>query len=175
MIKFKLDANDVIRNIDRCLDLTKNFAPVLRVILGEYQDKSGMTMRGGVARSFANKVSPDGQTWASLSPGYQAKKAIKFPGMPTLVASGRLFNSLTRKFEGETDDGVAVLTNTKLTYGTKLPYAKYHMLGTKHMVARPFMGASRKQQESWKILVGRYITATVTGDKTTLDKLTKGG
>jgi len=174
MIGFKFDADAVIRNIDRSLDLTKNFAPVLRVILGKYEDKSGMTMRGGVARNFFNKMSPDGQKWASLSPGYAAKKNKKFPGMPTLIASGKLFNSLTRKFEGETDDGVAVLTTSKLTYGTKLPYAKYHMLGTKHMVARPFLGASQKQQQAWKTLVTQYIVATTTGNKTALDKITKG-
>lgn len=174
MIKFKVDTQTVLRNIDRTLDLTQNYVPIFRVILGSYEDNKPWTMRGSVASNFVNKMSPDGKSWDSLSKNYAAEKAKKYPGMGTLVASGKLFNSLVRKFEGETDDGVAILTSKKMSYGTKLPYAKYHMFGTKNMPARPFMGISRKQEETWKVLIARYISATVNGDDRSVGGLDGG-
>lgn len=175
MIKAKLDAQTVIRNIDRCLDLTQNFAPLLRVIQGKAEDKKPWTMRGSVARNFVSKSSPDKKPWQSLSEDYAKQKSKKYPGAPMLVASGKLFNSLIRNFEGEDDEGVSIVTAKKLSYGTKIPYAKYHMLGTKKMPARPFIGITDKQEKTWKVLIARYISATINNDQSEMKSILGGG
>lgn len=82
------------------------------------------------ASNFASNGLPVGG-WAPLDPQYAAWKMARFPGAPPLVRSGRLFASLT----GATAS-IESMTNTSLTVGTSVEYAKFHQYGTTKMPKR---------------------------------------
>lgn len=72
--------------------------------------------------------------WPALSGDYAKWKAVRFPGMPILEATGRMRDALTR------DGGNALREygTTSMAWGTLgIPYASYHQTGTPFMPARP--------------------------------------
>lgn len=70
--------------------------------------------------------------WAALSPRYAEWKAVHYPGRPLMVRTGALMQDLTSQ-----PFGIDSRTSTTLTMGTDLPYAAFHMTGTRRMPARP--------------------------------------
>ena len=86
--------------------------------------------------------------WASLSPKYAAWKQQRFPGQPTLKASGLMQESAYIFTQG----------NRFLVRSTD--YGAYNQFGTKRMPARPWMGVpdiSLKQivPIAWKNILSR--------------------
>lgn len=70
--------------------------------------------------------------WAPLDAGYGAWKAVRFPGMPPMVKTGRLMASMT----GNSPDSIFSVTPTSMSIGTKVSYAKFHQYGTTKMPKR---------------------------------------
>lgn len=67
----------------------------------------------------AKQVSPDGQTWAALSPRYAAAKARKRPGVPILRFDNHMIgDQLVSQVEGDT-----------LLHGTNAPYGAINQFG----------------------------------------------
>jgi phage gpG-like protein len=72
--------------------------------------------------------------WVQLSPSYSSWKQKHFPGLPLLVLSGNLRESLGGRggsfsvYEAEP---------LSLSIGTSVPYAQFHQTGTSKMPARP--------------------------------------
>lgn len=160
--KFTVRADSVIKNFKKTIDLTKNFAPLWEIIRGKEGDSGVDTIRGGIANSFHNKVSPYGRAWASLTENYMKRKQKKYPGQTTLVASGSLFNSLTRR-TGFTVD--IPISGTRFVYGTIIPYAGYLQSGTKKMISRAFLGFRNDQKKAINALIGAYVAQTMLGVK----------
>jgi phage gpG-like protein len=48
--------------------------------------------------------------------------------------------------------------------GTKLPYAKFHVVGTKYMPQRVYIGFTRKQRTAIKIIIAQWIKETMRGN-----------
>ena len=71
--------------------------------------------------------------WPPLKPRYQAWKDRNYPGLPMMVLTGRLRNSLISR-SGET---IFMADPQGLRIGTRVPYAMYHQFGTRTMQARP--------------------------------------
>lgn len=82
------------------------------------------------ASNFATNGLPVGG-WAPLDASYAAWKMARFPGAPPLVRTGKLFASLT----GATAS-IETMTNTSLSIGTTVEYAKFHQYGTTRMPKR---------------------------------------
>ena len=59
-----------------------------------------------------------------LSAKYAERKAIKHPGAPILVATGRLRDSLT--IRGGTVDSISQIGKLSMILGTKVPYGIFH-------------------------------------------------
>ncbi len=163
MITVKIDANSVIKGINNALDMTQNYASYFIEIIGKQNDTREWTLRGSILKAFSTKKSPadGGEKWKPLSKKYQEIKAEKYPGMPTLVATGTLFNSLVRA----NSNSVTIMTDKKLSYGTNLPYAKYLQMGTAKMPSRPFIGFNKKQTKALNVLLREYIKAAFQGKK----------
>ena len=83
------------------------------------------------AANFASNGLPSGKAWAPLSPKYGAWKSSRFPGRPTMVRSGRLFQSLTTL-----SDSVNRIDGDKAQFGTSVEYAKFHQRGPFKMPKR---------------------------------------
>jgi phage gpG-like protein len=102
---------------------SKNFFPIFEKVL---TDASG----GGNAENFGLGGLPAGG-WAPLSPVYGAWKAIRFPGAPPMVRTGRLFASLIDLRGPENS-----IRPKSATFGTEVEYAKFHQYGTTKMPKR---------------------------------------
>jgi phage gpG-like protein len=61
--------------------------------------------------------------WKELSPAYRGWKEAKYPGMPILQRTGKLFRSLT---SANAEGAVFVPTRKTLTLGSSVPYGIYH-------------------------------------------------
>jgi len=92
--------------------------------------------------------------FAPLSPRYARWKSRRYPGAPILVRSGRLRDSLTNPNH---PDAIATVTPQSLTYGTSVPYAAYHQLGTQRMPARPPIKLSRTLQTHLLTILRNYL------------------
>lgn len=94
------------------------------------------------------------QRWAPLSPAYREWKAIRYPGQPILVRTGRLRRSLTsRPF------GIEEFRKGSVRLGTDVPYGAYHQRGTRFMPRRqlyPTTTENRRVKEVIRIMQ-RYI------------------
>lgn len=101
---------------------SKLFTPVLM--------KAKQEIKLANASNFASNGLPVGG-WAPLDPVYAAWKMARFPGAPPMVQTGRLFASLT----GATAS-FETMTNTSITVGTSVEYAKFHQYGTTKMPKR---------------------------------------
>lgn len=71
--------------------------------------------------------------WAPLSQPYAAYKLRRWGEVPILQASGRMYESLTKRGD---KDAVYEETASELTMGTQIPYSRYHQTGTRKMPAR---------------------------------------
>jgi phage gpG-like protein len=91
--------------------------------------------------------------FAPLSPRYARYKAKRYPNAPILVRTGRLFRSLTTN----TDDTIADIQPDHLTFGTRVPYALYHQLGTRKMPARPPIKLSKPIQTQLLTILRNYL------------------
>jgi phage gpG-like protein len=152
----KMNANQLIKKIDRMIDLKHNWRPLFDVILGDVNSAIDWTLRGAILRRFTSETSPKGSPWKDLNPVYAKRKAIKWPGSTKLIASGDLFESLV----STSAKSVVQMSETKLTYGTIVPYAGYLQFGTKFMPARPMMGLSSIQKSKYKKLISQYVSQT---------------
>ena len=85
--------------------------------------------------------------WKPLDASYASWKSTRFPGAPTMVQTGKLFNSLTSQ-----NAAFSTMTNTSLTLGTNVEYAKFHQYGTTKMPKRKIVfepaGFTKKVNEN---------------------------
>jgi len=157
----KMNADDVVKKLERMISLKGNFAPLFVKILGTVNDGSTLTLRGASARRFTSQSGPSGTAWKPLNPFYEEQKAKKYPGKTILIRRGDLFRSLV----ATTGASVAQIQPTKLIYGTAIPYAVFHQFGTKFMPARKMLGISAKQRKTFKQMTADYVRAAWEGKK----------
>jgi phage gpG-like protein len=74
-------------------------------------------------------LSNGGGTWKPLDPEYGTWKASRFPGAPTLIRTGELFQSVSKL---ETDK----LENMSATFSVDSEVASFHQFGTWSMPKR---------------------------------------
>jgi len=103
------------------------------------------------AQNFTSNGLPVGG-WSPLDPKYAAWKAIHFPGAPTMVRSGKLFNSL-RSLNG----GVNSIGLKKATFGTDVEYAKFHQYGTTKMAKRKLVFEPAGFAERLALLAAKHV------------------
>jgi phage gpG-like protein len=93
----------------------------------------------GIVQAFEREMylrqqGPDGTPWKPLAlPTVMAKGFSAI-----LVETGRMFESLTTP--NGTEDTIWITGKNWLTFGTEVPYAKFHQTGTRRMPARPHVG-----------------------------------
>ena len=96
----------------------------------------------GASEQFESLGARGGQRWAPLSEKYAKWKAKKYPGKPILVRTERLKRSLS--LGGSEPDQVKEFQPLSATFGTRVPYARYHQRGTKRMPARPVLQPTQR-------------------------------
>lgn len=94
-----------------------------------------------------------GPGWAPLSPKYAAYKARYFPGMPILIRTGKLQQSLTSRPFGHEQ-----IRAQSGEYGTSVNYAKYHQHGTSKMPQRRPVNVPEATRKAMAKTMQRYLT-----------------
>lgn len=105
------------------------------------------------ARVFDTLGATIGETWSPLSPPYAAWKTKVRPGRPTLVFDGDLRDSLTNR-----PLGVEEFRAQEAEVGTDDHTAEFHQYGTRHMPARPMVGANAVLAAETARLLANWIT-----------------
>jgi phage gpG-like protein len=140
-------------------DALADNAPALREIAGDFREM--------LARQFASEGRAEGTPWAPRkSPLVGADGVRPRRGerrSPLLVRTGALRDSLARPGAGHVEE----MDAGSLTLGTRLPYALFHQLGTRHMPARPIIVLSDARAQRWTEMIRAAIEekATLLGPK----------
>lgn len=93
-----------------------------------------------------------GGKWAPLKEEYRRWKARNWPGRQILELTGRLKDSVL----GSTPDTVSSRTQTRLEYGTSVPYARYHQRG-EGVPERAFLNLTNRQAAEIGAIMSRYL------------------
>lgn len=129
------DLNQALGVVDRALvDLSPVFEPVSRIF---YDFEAKLFDSEGASGA-------DGR-WAPLTRAYAQWKAIEAPGKPILDLTGDLRDTLTTP---TAPGSYHVLNESELSIGTTDPKAKYHLTGTRKMVARPPFALTDAQKQT---------------------------
>lgn len=115
-------------------------------------EEARLELAAANAANFAANGLPSGRAWAPLSPRYGAWKSSRFPGRPTMVRSGRLFESLS-----SLTDSVNKIDGTKAQFGTSVEYARFHQRGTFKMPKRMILFEPAGFSERMGQRIGRFI------------------
>jgi phage gpG-like protein len=121
-IRIKVDAKKAILRMVMMKKRANDMRPVLW--------RAKQWLRFANEENFRQAGLPSGG-WSPLDPQYAAWKKLREPGAPTMVASGRLFSSLTA-LSGPPN----VVEMMSATFGTRVEYAKFHQYGTTKMPKR---------------------------------------
>ncbi len=143
-IKIKVDARAAIARMKAMERRSKDFRSVFRWAKKELERAN--------AANFTQNGLPVGG-WRPLDPQYASWKARRFPGAPTLVASGKLFREL-RSLDGPANS----IRLTSATFGTDLEYAKFHQYGTSKMPKRKIIYEPNLFAERLAILAADYVS-----------------
>jgi phage gpG-like protein len=128
-VKVTSDANGVQKKLAAMAVRAQTMLPLY--------PKAKQYIRAANVSNFASNGLPVGG-WDPLSPGYSSWKMSKFPGAPTMVRSGRLFNSLATLNGAENRSSA-----TEFEFGTTVSYAKFHQYGTEKMPKRAIVFVPR--------------------------------
>lgn len=148
-INLKID----IGNLDRQLEKMALRAGTMLPLAPEAQNK----IRIANIENFASNGLPSGG-WSPLDVQYAAWKAVRYPGAPPMVRSGKLFSSLANL-----NNTATKLTKDSFEFGTTVSYAKFHQTGTSKMPKRQVVFVPRGFAE-W--LGSAYAKWVVEGDLT---------
>jgi phage gpG-like protein len=129
-------------------------APALRAIADDFRET--------IAQQFASEGRAEGTPWPARksSRGVGTTRRVartRRPdqiGTPLLVRTGALRDSLIGPGAAahvEENDG------SSLTLGSRLPYAMFHQVGTRHMPARPIIVLTDARSQRWTEFVRRAL------------------
>ncbi len=97
--------------------------------------------------------------WAALSEPYARWKSRHYPGLPILVLSGRLRDSLTR---ADAPDAIREITPDSLVIGSTRAVGKWwlgvlHHIGAGHLPKRKAIRVTPRQEKRWGDIIGRWL------------------
>jgi phage virion morphogenesis protein len=136
------DDHEVQQLLRRLVERTQDLEPV-------FADIGGHLTRSHDER-FGLQVSPDGEPWEALSPGYQARKPKNQDKILTL--DGNLRGTLHYKALAD-----------QLLFGTNLIYGATHHFGDplRNIPERPFLGISDDDRDAILDIIREHIQAAL--------------
>jgi phage gpG-like protein len=132
-----------VRGFSRITREIKDFTTIFNFLIEDFKETT--------KNVFKKEGTPE--KFKSLSPRYQLWKRKKYPGKTIMRLRDRLYKSIT----GKTVDTVYDVKKTKATYGTVVPYAHRHQVGTFGMPQRKFMQITDKVKFRWSRMIHRWL------------------
>jgi phage gpG-like protein len=103
---------------------------------------------------FESGGASGGDRWERLEASTVREKVRKGQDPRVLHASRRLRRSLTQRGN---PDQLRRSHDDRIEFGSRLPYAKYHQTGTRHMPARPPLQMTELQKRELTRILQRHI------------------
>ena len=114
-------------------------------------------------QQFTTEGGYAGVDWAPLSGNYARWKSQQAPGKTILRFRDRMYNSLTQQNHA---DQVYRTEPQKMEWGTRVPYARFHQLGTHKMPKRVVMPPpTREQGEAMVDILQAFIFRRARGER----------
>jgi len=134
-----------VRGFNRGIDRVTDLRPVFEEIRDDfYKVEERNFKRGGYP-----------QKHTALSPAYAAWKAKRAPGKPIMTLTGRLADSMTGG--GSRRDTIDKRRKKYAEFGSKVPYAHRHQMGTLGMPQRRFVQLTEAVKRRWSKLIHEFI------------------
>jgi phage gpG-like protein len=128
-----------VRGFNRYVSMMKDFRPVFDDIREDFQAIEKRVFRAqGTPESFA-----------PLSEKYKKWKDRHYPGKPIMQLRGYLVGAMT----GDTADTINRQRKKEAEFGTTLPYAHRHQMGTLGMPQRKFVQITAKDKTRWARMI----------------------
>lgn len=120
--------------------------------MDKFIGKAEKFVRAGTKQQFETEGRYMTARWARLKPSsIRARAAKGYGGKPILQNTGRLKSNYFVKYR----------TSSMLVWGTDVPYAKYHQLGTSKMKARKILAINKTMREGLKDIFSQYINELI--------------
>lgn len=145
MIRVEWQIEPAISALKGLLERLRDLRPVWRSLT--------VYLRRAALQQFASEGGRGGAQWAPLTPRYAAQKEKVFPGQPIMRASDRLFQSLT----DQTADSVVEIEAQEMTFGTEVPYARYHQRGEGRNPQRKILVVTEEDRRQLKKIVRAHL------------------
>lgn len=92
---------------------------------------------------------------------YKAWKRKHFPGRKIMQLRGRLRNSLIGERQAVAQDTVKIIKKKSAEFGTQVPYAHRHQMGTFGMPQRKIVQLTEKDKRWWAKTIHEWAYKTV--------------
>jgi len=135
----------VIRGFSRMDAKLHDLRPVFEEIREDFYEVEERNFRRG---GYPQKHKP-------LSPGYAKWKARVAPGKPIMTLHGRLRDSMTG--QGARGDTIDRRRRKFAEFGSKVPYAHRHQMGTMGMPQRRFVQLNEAIKRRWSKLIHEFV------------------
>jgi len=132
-----------VRGFNSYVNFMKDFRPVFEKIAEWFWDEE--------EKIFQKQGNPE--PFRKLSDVYAAWKQKYYRGKPIMQLRGRLIASLTGRNQADAQDTVKKIDKTEAEFGTRVPYAHRHQMGTFGMPKRKIVQLT----EARKRTIGRMI------------------
>ncbi len=133
-----------IRGFSRISSEIQDFEPAFRVILGDFRETE--------QRIFATEGASEGERFPPLSRAYAEWKDTHYPGQPLMWLEGDLAFSLMGRARGTIEE----INKTEARFGTEIPYAHRHQMGTQGMPQRKIVQVNEKTKRRWGRIFARH-------------------
>lgn len=110
--------------------------------------------------NFATQGTTSGSPWKPLDPQYASWKLENYGAHGILVREGDLRSSLTMN---SSRGAVREIGKTSATFGTEMPYAKFHQTGTRKMAKREPLFVPKLMATRTANVVAEYIVHGTVG------------
>ena len=148
--------------------LIQNLSKAGKVDLRPALTVIGIGYRKEVNAIFAKKQPrQSGLRWKELSPDYAKAKEKQIPGVPLLVRTGRLKESMISK---GAEGNITLIGKTQAVFGSTVPYGIFHDEGTSKMPKRNFSEPSDRRLKIFKNNIEDHIIRTLEHQGITVKK-----
>jgi phage gpG-like protein len=143
----KVDTSALKRKFAAMTRRSRDFRPVLRWVMQELQKSHRDNFR-------REGMSDRGFPWSPLDPQYASWKTENYGAHGILVRTGDLERSLTMNSARGSIRDIGLST---ATFGTDIPYARWHQSGTRNMAQRKPVFVPNLMKQRTGNVVAEYI------------------